>query len=61
MTARSKRKSHPDQSSPRTGPPAPKASGTTPADRPPPPEAFEECAPTGGYGGAGMEEEGKEE
>jgi len=30
------------------------------ADRPCPPEPFEECGPTGGYGGAGMDDQTKD-
>lgn len=32
----------------------------SPADRPRPPEPFEECGPTGGYGGAGTDDETKD-
>jgi hypothetical protein len=30
-------------------------------DRPRPPEPFEECGPSGGYGGAGTEDEAKDD
>ena len=30
------------------------------AERPRPPEPFEECGPTGGYGGAGTDDEAKD-
>jgi hypothetical protein len=34
--------------------------GPSSANRPCPPEPFEECGPTGGYGGAGTDDEAKE-
>jgi hypothetical protein len=37
-----------------------KRTDNPPRDRPRPPEPFEECGPTGGYGGAGMDDEKKE-
>ena len=40
---------------------APEHADKSPADRPRPPEPFEECGPSGGYGGAGSEEEAEKE
>jgi hypothetical protein len=57
MTARSKHKTRPDNPPPRTGPPAPQEGGKTSPERPRPPEPFEECGPTGAYGGSGMKDE----
>jgi hypothetical protein len=33
----------------------------SPPDRPRPPEPFEECGPSGGYGGAGTEKGGEKD
>ena len=60
MTARSKHKTRPDKPPPGTGAPAPQEGKTSP-DRPRPPEPFEECGPTGGYGGSGMADEAKDD
>lgn len=40
---------------------APERGDKSPADRPRPPEPFEECGPSGGYGGAGTEKDSEKD
>jgi len=59
MTGR-KRKATADTPAPEA-PEVRQTEGRPAADRPRPAEPFEECGPTGGYGGAGTEDGGKDD